>query len=60
MRIGKGKGAVEYWAAAVKPGGILFELAGISINLAREAFRFADFKIPFRCRFVNREELESS
>ncbi|MDR0590281.1 MAG: 50S ribosomal protein L16 [Puniceicoccales bacterium] len=58
-RMGKGKGAVEYWAAAVKPGIILFELAGISINLAREAFRLADFKIPFRCRFVNREELES-
>jgi large subunit ribosomal protein L16 len=58
-RMGKGKGAVEYWAAAVKPGVILFELAGISINLAREAFRLADFKIPFRCRFVNREELES-
>jgi large subunit ribosomal protein L16 len=57
-RMGKGKGAVEYWAAAVKPGVILFELAGISLTLAREAFRLADFKLPFRCRFVSREELE--
>ncbi|MDR1435482.1 MAG: 50S ribosomal protein L16 [Puniceicoccales bacterium] len=58
-RMGKGKGAVEYWAAAVKPGLILFELAGIPLSLAREAFRLADFKLPFRCRFISREELES-
>lgn len=57
-RMGKGKGGVEYWAAAVKPGLILFELTGISTALAREAFRLADFKLPFRCRFVSREDLE--
>ncbi|MDE6575951.1 MAG: 50S ribosomal protein L16 [Verrucomicrobiota bacterium] len=58
-RMGKGKGAVEYWGAEIKPGMILFELAGVSVTLAREAFRLADFKLPFRCRFISREELEA-
>ena len=58
-RMGKGKGAVEYWAASIKPGVILFELAGVPLSLAREAFRLADFKLPFRCRFISREESES-
>ena len=56
--MGKGKGAVEYWAAAVKPGLVLFELAGVSITLAREALRLADCKLPVHCRFVVREDLE--
>ena len=57
-RMGRGKGPVEYWVAVIKPGVILFELSGISPTLAREAFRLADTKLPFRCRFLNREELE--
>ncbi|MDR1458361.1 MAG: 50S ribosomal protein L16 [Puniceicoccales bacterium] len=57
-RMGKGKGAVEYWASAVKPGVILFELAGVSLTLAREAFRLADCKLPIHCRFISRESLE--
>jgi large subunit ribosomal protein L16 len=56
-RMGKGKGNVEYWAAVVKPGTILFEVSGCSLSAAREAFRKADGKIPFRCRFVAREEM---
>jgi len=54
-RMGKGKGPVEYYAAAIKPGVILFEVAGISMTIAREAMRLADNKIPMHCRFVARE-----
>lgn len=54
-RQGKGKGAVEYWAAKIKPGMILFELAGVPQSAAREAMRLADGKLPFRCRFVSKE-----
>jgi large subunit ribosomal protein L16 len=57
-RQGKGKGGVEFWAAVIKPGTILFELGGVSQTLAREAFRRADGKLPCRCRFVSREEEE--
>lgn len=57
-RMGKGKGNVEYWAAKVKPGTIICELAGVSVTLAREAMRLADGKLPFKCRFISREELE--
>lgn len=57
-RQGKGKGAVEYWAAKVKPGKILFELAGVPLSSAREAMRLADGKLPFRCRFVSKEVFE--
>ncbi len=57
-RQGKGKGSVEYWCAVVKPGTMLFEVGGTSQTLAREAMRLADGKLPFRCRFVSREELE--
>src|SRR5690606_5284334 len=53
-RQGKGKGSVEYWAAAIKPGVILFEVSGVSQNAAREAMRLADNKLPIRCRFVSR------
>lgn len=58
-RQGKGKGGVEYWAAVIKPGAMLFEVAGVPASAAREAMRLADGKLPFRCRFVNREDLES-
>lgn len=57
-RMGKGKGGVEYWCAPVKPGTILFEVSGVSATVAREGFKLADAKLPFRCRFVSREELE--
>jgi large subunit ribosomal protein L16 len=58
-RMGKGKGNVEFWAAIVKEGTMLFEVSGISASAAREAMSLADAKLPFHCRFVSREELES-
>ncbi|MEM9227945.1 MAG: 50S ribosomal protein L16 [Verrucomicrobiota bacterium] len=57
-RQGKGKGSVEYWCAVIKPGVILFEVGGTSQTLAREAMRLADGKLPFKCRFISREEME--
>ncbi|MGJ3243205.1 MAG: 50S ribosomal protein L16 [Opitutales bacterium] len=56
-RMGKGKGGVEYWAAVVKPGTMLFEVSGCSVSVAREAMRLCDTKMPFSCRFVVREDL---
>ena len=55
-RMGKGKGSVEYWCAVIKPGTMLFEVAGCSATAAREALRLADTKLPFHCRFVSRDE----
>jgi len=54
-RQGKGKGGVEFWAANIKPGTILFELSGVSITAAREAMRLADGKLPIRCRFLHKD-----
>jgi large subunit ribosomal protein L16 len=54
VRMGKGKGAIEFWAAKVKPGRIMFELDGVSEEVAREAFRLAAAKLPIRTRFVAR------
>jgi large subunit ribosomal protein L16 len=54
-RMGQGKGAVEYYVAVIKPGAVLFELAGVPTTVAKEAFRLADAKLPFRCRFIQRE-----
>ena len=54
-RMGKGKGGVDHWVAVVRPGTVLFELAGCSQTLAREAFGRADSKMPFRCRFIVRD-----
>ena len=51
-RMGKGKGPVEKWVAVVKPGHVLFEVAGCSASVARESLRLADRKLPFRCRFI--------
>ncbi len=56
-RMGSGKGNPEYWVAVVKPGRVLFELAGVSEDVAREAMRLAAFKLPLKTRFVKREEL---
>jgi large subunit ribosomal protein L16 len=53
-RMGKGKGEPEYWAAVVKPGMILFEIAGLPEAAARDALARVAYKLPFRCRFVNR------
>ncbi len=55
-RMGKGKGSVEKWVAVVRPGTMLFEIAGCSLSAAQEALRLADTKLPFHCRFVVRED----
>lgn len=54
-RMGKGKGAVEYWVAPVKPGRILFELADVTEDIAKEALRLAAHKLPVKTKFVARE-----
>ena len=56
-RMGSGKGSPEYWVAVVKPGRILFEMTGVSEEIAREAFRLAMHKLPVRCKFVKKEEI---
>lgn len=56
-RMGSGKGSPEYWVAVVKPGRIMFEIAGVSEEVAREALRLAAHKLPVKCKFVIREEM---
>ena len=56
-RMGSGKGAPEYWVAVVKPGRIMFELAGVEEATAQEAMRLAAHKLPIKCKFARREEL---
>ena len=55
-RMGSGKGSVEYWVAVVKPGRVMFEMAGVPEEVAREAFRLARHKLPVKCKFVKKEE----
>ena len=55
-RMGKGKGATEYWVAVVKPERVLFEIAGVAEDVAREALRLAAHKLPIKTKFVKREE----
>ncbi len=55
-RMGSGKGNPEFWVAPVKPGKVMFELAGVAEPVAREAIRLAAHKLPMKCRFVKREE----
>lgn len=55
VRMGKGKGAVEYWVAPVKPGRILFEVANVTEEQAKEAFRLAGHKLPIKVKMVKRE-----
>ena len=55
-RMGKGKGNVDYWVAVVKPGRVMFELGGVSEEVAREAMRLAANKLPVKCKFVKKEE----
>ena len=54
-RMGSGKGSPEYWVAVVKPGRVLFEIAGVPEETAREALRLAMHKLPVKCKFVKRE-----
>ena len=54
-RMGSGKGTLEYWVAVVKPGRVMFEIAGVSEEVAREAFRLASHKLPVKSKFVKRE-----
>ncbi|HHZ19411.1 MAG TPA: 50S ribosomal protein L16 [Firmicutes bacterium] len=56
-RMGSGKGSPEYWVAVVKPGRIMFEIAGVEEELAREAMRLAMHKLPIKCKFIKREEM---
>ena len=56
-RMGSGKGSVEYWVAVVKPGRVLFEIAGVDEATAREALRLAMHKLPCTCKIVSREQL---
>ncbi len=55
-RMGSGKGSPEYWVAVVKPGRVMFEIAGVSEEVAREALRLAAHKLPLKCKFVKRED----
>ena len=55
-RMGSGKGSPEYWVAVVKPGRVMFEVGGISEEIAREALRLAMHKLPVKCKFIKREE----
>lgn len=55
-RMGSGKGAPEYWVAVVKPGRVMFEIAGVSEEVARESMRLAMHKLPIKCKFVMKKE----
>ena len=58
-RMGSGKGSPEYWVAVVKPGRVLFEVAGVSEEVAREALRLASHKLPCKTKFMARENVEA-
>jgi large subunit ribosomal protein L16 len=58
-RMGSGKGAVDHWVAVVKPGRIIFEIGGVSEEVAKEAVRLASHKLPVATRFITRGEAES-
>ncbi len=57
-RMGSGKGALEYWVAVVKPGRVMFEIAGVEEEVAREALRLATHKLPCKCKIVSKADLE--
>ena len=59
VRMGKGKGAVEYWAAVVKPGKIMFEVGGVPISVAKEALRLAAQKLPVKTKFIVARDFEA-
>ena len=56
-RMGSGKGSPEYWVAVVKPGRVMFEIAGVDEAIAREAMRLAANKLPIKCKFVSKQEM---
>ena len=58
-RMGSGKGSPEYWVAVVKPGRVMFEIAGVSEETAREALRLASHKLPVKCKIVKKETAET-
>lgn len=58
-RMGSGKGSPEYWAAVVKPGRVMFEIGGVSEEVAREALRLAMHKLPLKCKFVRKADQET-
>ena len=58
-RMGSGKGSPEYWVAVVKPGRVMFEMAGVNEEVAREAMRLAMHKLPIKCRFATKEQLNN-
>ena len=57
-RMGSGKGTLEYWVAVVKPGRVMFEISGVSEEIAKEALRLATHKLPCQCKVVSRADLE--
>ena len=57
-RMGSGKGSPEYWVAVVKPGRVMFEMNGVSEEVVREAMRLAMHKLPIKCKFVKKEQIE--
>ena len=57
-RMGKGKGSPEYWVAVIKPGRVLYEMQGVDEKTAREAFRLAQHKLPFKTRFMKKNEVK--
>ena len=59
-RMGSGKGSPEYWVAVVKPGRVMFEMDGVSEEVAREAMRLAGHKLPIKTKFVKKEEVEEA
>ena len=59
VRMGKGKGAVEYWAAVVKPGRIMFEVGGVPLAIAKEALRLAAQKLPVKTKFIVARDFEA-
>ncbi|MEG0570932.1 MAG: 50S ribosomal protein L16 [Oscillospiraceae bacterium] len=59
-RMGKGKGSPEYWVAVVKPGRVMFEISGVTEDIAKEAMRLAAHKLPIKCKFVSKEMVVSN
>ncbi|MCH5280484.1 MAG: 50S ribosomal protein L16 [Lachnospiraceae bacterium] len=57
-RMGSGKGSLEYWVAVVKPGRVMFEIAGVAEDVAKEALRLATHKLPCKCKIVSKADLE--
>lgn len=59
-RMGSGKGSPEYWVAVIKPGRVMFEMGGVSEEQAKEAFRLAAHKLPVKCKFVKKDEVQTN